>query len=109
MGRKQRFFWIIPGVCLLTAACSPRIYRPPALGAEYRFDEGLKKPKGGPEELFDPKMRDYLRKKGIQGKTTAPPAPTPADSTHRRTADTLTNPGSPASPASTDSSHNAPR
>jgi hypothetical protein len=98
---------MILGVCLL-AACSPRIYRPPALGAEYRFDEGLKKPKDGPQHLFDPKMRDYLEKKGIQGKTTTPPAPTHTDSTRRIAADT-TNRVTPVSPASKDSSHSAPR
>ena len=108
----------------LAAGCAPRIYRPPRLGAEYRFDEGLppKKPK---QELFSPDMKREMEASGQapQSVNIAGPA-TPAakrDSTHRAVpaaadtaragtpipADTLTTRDAPASPASPDSSRNA--
>lgn len=108
MVRIHKIFGLMAGACLLAAACSPRIYRPPALGAEYRFDEGLKTKGHQAQHLFDPKMRDYLQKKGMQQKTTSPPAAAHRDSTRAQGIDSLTNRTPQGSPASTDSSHNAP-
>lgn len=49
---------------LFTAGCSPKIYRPPALGAEYQFDRGLP-PAKKPSHLFDPKAEKDLIEKGM--------------------------------------------
>lgn len=66
-------------------ACSPRIYRPPALGAEYQFDRGLP-PAKKPSHLFDKKMEKDLAAKGTfqpHRHQAAPAKPTtnPGDST----------------------------
>lgn len=110
---------LMTGAALLTAgACSPRIYRPPALGAEYRFDEGLQVKNKRKQQLFDPAMRRDLEKEGklpAEGKpASGVTAVTRRDSTGNRIGaggavrtDTLTSPASSASPASPDSSHSA--
>lgn len=102
---------------LFLAACSPRIYRPPALGAEYQFDRGMP-PTKHPSTLFDKKTTKDLEEKGILGNNTSPRAATPVpgkrDSSARSTAqvrdttqvDTLTTPAASSSPALPDSSRN---
>lgn len=49
---------------LLVAGCSPKIYKPPALGAEYQFDRGLPHAKK-PSRLFSRRMQKDLTKKGM--------------------------------------------
>lgn len=58
---------IFPLLCsfLLLEACSRKIYRPPALGAEYQFDRGLP-PAKHKSRLFDKGMQEYLEKRGIK-------------------------------------------
>lgn len=102
---------------LLLAACSPRIYRPPALGAEYQFDRGMP-PAKHPSTLFDKKTTKDLEEKGIFGNSTssgvATPAAGKADSSARNPTrvadsartDSLTTPASSSSPALPDSSRN---
>ena|SRR5690625_3602155 len=51
-------------VLSLIAACSPKFYRPPALGAEYQVDRGLP-PEKNPSSLFGKKMEKDLTQKGI--------------------------------------------
>ena len=96
---------------LSITACSPRIYRPPALGAEYRFDEGLK-PSKHPSHLFDKKMEKDLQKNGMGNKSilkniTTTPKTDAAGKVHTAAADSTTRIPA-ASPASPDSSHNGP-
>lgn len=104
----------VSAACLmlaLLAACSPRIYRPPALGAEYRFNEKMDPPKH-PQALFDKKMTQDLQKQGILGQNAAKPAavsgqkPDSAQATAPAKNGTITNPASASSPASPDSSRN---
>lgn len=104
---------------LLLAACSPRIYRPPALGAEYQFDRGMP-PAKHPSTLFDKKTTKDLEEKGILDASSSKPSAAPpaakrdssarsaapaADSIQTKT-DSVTTPASPSSPALPDSSHN---
>lgn len=101
------------------ASCSPRIYRPPALGAEYRFDEGLKSSKHR-SHLFDKKTRKALQEKGILDAGSNHSSGTPFAKTTSATkntatvsdsagTDTLTTPAAVTSPALSDSSQSGPR
>ena len=45
-------------------SCSPRIYRPPALGAEYQFDRGLPAAKKS-SSLFGKKAEKALSRQGV--------------------------------------------
>lgn len=106
------FVLFIPG--MLFASCAPKIYQPPHLGAEYRFDEGLK-PEKPQQQLFDKSMHKYLRETGVEqessgkavsGKQAAAAHPNvAADSTRR---DTVTTPAPASLTASPDSSHSGP-
>ena len=114
-----RMFTVVTGCLLFLWGCSPRIYRPPALGAEYRFDEGLK-PQRPKERLFSPGMRHSLEKAGQVSKPSKSnmglTATSKRDSTgnllsagKKNPQDSITTPASPASPALPDSSHSGPR
>lgn len=99
-------------VVLFWTACAPKIYQPPHLGAEYRFDEGLK-PEKPRQQLFDGRMHKYLQSTGMEQKESpsrqpvsvqkaAPGAKAVSDSTRKDSATT----SAPATlPASSDSSH----
>lgn len=101
---------------LLFTSCAPKIYQPPHLGAEYRFDEGLK-PEKPPQQLFGKSMHKYLRETGVEqessgksravsGKQPAAAHPNVASDSARR--DTVTTPAPASLTASPDSSHNGP-
>lgn len=112
---RTRFPVFAIAVLAIIAACSPKIYRPPALGAEYRFQEGLRSKKPS-QTLFDKNMQRYLEKEGQEEAPSkssggAPAAAVRSDSAAKAPArpDSLTTPAPPASPASPDSSHNGPR
>lgn len=119
---KRLFYLFIQAFCfiLMLAACSPRIYRPPALGAEYQFDRGLPRAKH-PSTLFGKEMNKDLEEKGIiqkssPGSSGVPvrAAKTDSSASHPTTVsnsaktDSLTTPAPVMSPASPDSSHNGP-
>lgn len=106
------FYWVS-----FLAACSPRIYRPPALGAEYQFDRGMPAAKH-PSTLFDKKMNKDLEEEGIlqknsSGSTASAPATKLDSSAKSKTiiadtsrTDSLTTPVPAKSPEWPDSSHN---
>lgn len=118
MNYWSKTLFILLSVALFLAACSPKIYRPPALGAEYQFDRGLP-PEKHTNKLFDKKMQAYLQEQGIQKKehktktvTTASPAKDTtkqdallADSSRQEAAPTTLSPEKTVSP---DSSHTGP-
>ena len=72
----MRFFLLIVTVLFITLllySCSnvrnvfqrkERIYQPPRLGAEYRFEEGLRRQKN-PQNLFSKKERKDMEKMGL--------------------------------------------
>lgn len=72
---KNGFFLV--GIFILIQACSPKIYRPPAMGAEYQFDRGLP-PAKHPSSLFDKGMEEYLEKKGVLKTPSKHASPAPA-------------------------------
>ncbi|NIG56053.1 hypothetical protein [Chitinophaga sp. Cy-1792] len=90
---------------------SNKIYTAPAMGAESKFDDGLR-PEKHPQYLFDKKTMKEMKKEGLSSdytrkRNTAPTAPIkkatsgetlPADSSHMNPSDTLKLPA--------DSSHN---
>ncbi|GAA4301725.1 hypothetical protein [Compostibacter hankyongensis] len=85
--------------------CAPKIYKPPPLGAEHKFDEGVLRPEKKPRQLFDKKMNKYLQERGMMQKRVPARG---ADSSWRAPAPATT-PASPANPVSSDSSRTAPR
>lgn len=89
---KYPLFVFLPVMLACWSGCAPKIYHPPPMGAEYRFDEGLK-PEKHPQKLFDKKMQRYLEDQGEAHPETRPAATTPAPK---------------ANPAPSDSSHSAP-
>lgn len=101
---------------MLFTSCAPKIYQPPHLGAEYRFDEGLK-PEKPQQQLFGKSVHQYLRETGVEqessgksqavsGKQTAAAHPNVTSDSTRR--DTVTTPVPASLTASPDSSHNGP-
>lgn len=101
---------------MLFTSCAPKIYQPPHLGAEYRFDEGLK-PEKPQQQLFGKSMNKYLRETGVEqessgkaqavsGKQPATAHPNVASDSTRR--DTVTTPVPASLTASPDSSHSEP-
>lgn len=100
---------------ILLVACAPKIYQPPHLGAEYRFDEGLRSEKPQ-EQLFSKDMHQYLLKTGVEqtGSGGAPVATAPKTSTNSKAVSDTTQKNqattiAPASlPTSSDSSHSEP-
>ncbi len=116
MARLQHLVFLALSVSA-TAACSPRIYHAPHMGAEYRFDEGMK-PDKRRHHLFGKDMNRYLEERGQQqvrsaGSAPAAASPPGADSSAvagaRADSSALTSPVPAASPASNDSSGTAPR
>lgn len=108
-----KIFIPVFSVILLLPACAPKIYQPPHLGAEYRFDEGLK-PEKPKQYIFGKRMRKYLQAGGMEQKESSskqaantkkgnPGEKAAADSTRKDTTTTIAPVTSPASP---DSSHN---
>jgi hypothetical protein len=55
---------MMAGVVVFSGCASNRGYEPPRLGAEYRFEDGLRKDKH-PQYLFDKKTRKDLAKAGL--------------------------------------------
>lgn len=115
MNRIIKIFIPVYSVILMLPACAPKIYQPPPLGAEYRFDEGLK-PEKPKQYLFGKSMRKYLQTRGMEQKGSSskqavntkkanPRQKAAADSTRKDTTTTIAPVTSPASP---DSSHNEP-
>lgn len=95
---------------LLFTSCAPKIYQPPHLGAEYRFDEGLK-PEKPQQQLFSRSMHKYLKETGVEqelsGQKTGSIKPATSahpgaasDSTHRDTTTTSVPASLTASPDS---------
>lgn len=72
---------VLAGILLIGASCSSRlfqkkerIYEAPKMGAEYRFEEGLKREKR-PQQLFSKKERKEMEKMGMTShqERSAPP------------------------------------
>jgi hypothetical protein len=77
----------ISAVFIITlSSCAPRVYEAPRLGAEYRFEEGLKRQKH-PQNLFSKQMRKDLEKQG-QMRTAYRDAPPPPANMRKGTNDT---------------------
>ncbi|SFD78324.1 hypothetical protein SAMN05518672_103200 [Chitinophaga sp. CF118] len=57
---------MMAGIVVLAGSCASanREYQPPRLGAEYRFEDGLRKEKH-PQYLFDKKTRKDMRQMGL--------------------------------------------
>lgn len=115
MSRVSKIIIPVFIIAMLWMACAPKIYQPPHLGAEYRFDEGLK-PKKTKQQLFSKGMHQYLRETGVEQSpssgSVSSATKTPKDSTsviketqHTLHKDTLTTPAPASLPASPDSSH----
>lgn len=63
---RQRVLLNISAIVVITlggCASSSGVYKPPRLGAEYRFEDGLKRQKH-PQNLFSKKMQKDLEKQG---------------------------------------------
>ncbi|MFB6457890.1 hypothetical protein ACE38W_21645 [Chitinophaga sp. Hz27] len=96
-------YWLLI-MLFATTACnnSRKIYSAPAMGAESKFDDGLR-PERHPQYLFDKKTMKDMKKEGLSNdyarkRNTAPTAPIkrastgevlPADSSHMNPSDTL--------------------
>lgn len=72
---------VLAGILLIGASCSSRLFQPkeriyeaPKMGAEYRFEEGLKREKR-PQQLFSKKERKDMEKLGMTShqERSAPP------------------------------------
>jgi len=76
---RQGVLFNISAIVILTlggCASSSGVYKPPRLGAEYRFEDGLKRQKH-PQHLFSKKMQKDLEKQGKMSTVVrdAPPPP----------------------------------
>lgn len=76
---RQRVLLNISAIIIIalgSCASSSGVYKPPRLGAEYRFEDGLKRQKH-PQNLFSKKMQKDLEKQGKISTTVrdAPPPP----------------------------------
>lgn len=76
---RQRGLLNISAIIIITlsgCASSSGVYKPPRLGAEYRFEDGLKRQKH-PQNLFSKKMQKDLEKQGkiSTAERDAPPPP----------------------------------
>lgn len=93
-------------ILLSAAGCSPKIYRPPALGAEYQLDRGMPSAKK-PSHLFDRRMERKMREKGMLPEKKSPPA-TPVTTKTTETQPDSAKVATPAAPKIRDSAAEKP-